>query len=813
MASESRHLDIAVALPVHGTYTYRVPAHLEAGATPGRRVLIPFGRRRVTGYVFGEAPEKRDIEIKSILDVLDDGPLFPSALIPFFRWLADYYHHPVGEVVRTALPGGLNLYEYSTVSINENACPLPRPVELSELERGILDCLSRGSCTLSQLSTHLDRPVPGALLRSMEACGWVKRRRELRGGRIRPRTETIVRLVVDDIPGKRLTPQRRRILERLRKTPEIALSDLTPLAASPRTVLRLMERDGFVQLRERSVYRDPFGNAVLPDAPPELTDEQQVAVGRIAKGMDRGFGIFLLEGVTGSGKTEVYLNAAALALDRGLSVMVLVPEIALISQTERRFRARFGEQVAVLHSGLTGGERLDQWSRILAGNARVVVGARSCVFAPLDRIGLIVVDEEHDPSYKQDTGLHYHGRDVAVVRAKFSDCPVVLGSATPSIQSAYNAEQGRYDRLVLSRRIAERTLPAINVVDLREARGRRGMDKYLTPQLLEAVAGCLARGEQSLLFLNRRGFSSYPVCSDCGVPLRCRHCDITLTLHQKANAYRCHYCGHSRPAISTCDSCGSADIWQMGLGTEKVEAYLNRRFPAARIARLDRDTTTRKGSLVAILKSLKRREIDILVGTQMVAKGHDFPHITLVGIVCADLSLSFPDFRAGERTFQLLAQVAGRAGRGDQPGRVILQTYNPDHFSIQAARAQDARAFYSREIAFRKELGYPPFSRMAQIRVSAKAPEKAAEVAGRIGERCRQLMSTSPGRRRAIRLLGPLEAPLTKIAGRHRWQLLLISQRSDQLHRMIADIKDGEPLMARGRDVHVVVDVDPVFMM
>ncbi len=806
-------LDVAVALPVHGTFTYLAPEHLQSSAVEGRRVLIPFGNRRVTGYVLGGAETQAEREIKEILDVMDDGPLFTPDLVPFFRWTAAYYHHPIGEVIRSALPGGLNLYEFTVLSIDENQCPLPPPIDLTDPEKAILDCLSKGSCTLPQLSARLNRPVSGALIQSMERCGWIKRKKELRGGRIRPRMETIVRLVSAEVPGKRMTAQRRQLLYRLQETPEMPLSALKTGLPSARSILKLMQRDGFVALEERSVYRDPFGDAVMPDTSPVLNAEQQHAVDRITKGLQNDFGVFLLEGVTGSGKTEVYLQAAECALTSGRNVMVLVPEIAIIAQTERRFRARFGNRVALLHSGLSAGERLDQWHRSLTGDAKIVVGARSAVFAPFDRIGLIVVDEEHDPSYKQDTGLRYNARDLAIIRARLNACPVVLGSATPSIQSMYHADRKRYCRLILSRRIADRPLPAVDIIDLRQNRDRRGMGKYLTPDLLKAVQDTLARKEQALLFLNRRGFSSYPVCMSCGAPLRCRHCDITLTLHQKANAYRCHYCAYSRPSNSACDRCGSTQIWHMGVGTEKVESYLRERFPEARIARMDRDTMNRKGRLVAVLKALRRREIDILVGTQMVAKGHDFPHITLVGILCADLSLSFPDFRSGERTFQLLAQVAGRAGRGDQPGRVILQTYNPDHFSIQAARDQNVRQFFDQEVTYRRTLGYPPFSRMAQLRISARDIHRGTAATKRIGERGRRLVSGSSEYRSTVRLLGPLEAPLTKIAGRHRWQMLIISARSDRLHRFIDALMADDALTKGGRDVHLSVDIDPVFMM
>ena len=381
------------------------------------------------------------------------------------------------------------------------------------------------------------------------------------------------------------------------------------------------------------------------------------------------------------------MQVAAEAMKTGRSVLVLVPEIALITQMERRFRARFGDCVSVLHSALSAGERYDQWTRILQGETTITIGARSAIFAPFDNLGVIIVDEEHDSSYKQEGKLRYNARDLAVVRAKQNDCIAILGSATPSIQSYYNVTTHKFTELTLTKRVEERRLPDIRIVDLRQTRDARGIERFISPDLHSAMKQSLDRGEQVLLFLNRRGYASFPVCAACGQAMRCKYCDISLTLHQRSNAYRCHYCGYSRAATSSCDICGSTKIKHLGLGTEKLEEMLTSLFSQARIARMDRDTTIRKGSIIKLLKGLKNQTIDILVGTQMVAKGHDFPNITLVGIICADLSLSFPDFRAGERTFQLLAQVAGRAGRGDRPGQVILQTYNPDHFCIAAAQA------------------------------------------------------------------------------------------------------------------------------
>jgi primosomal protein N' (replication factor Y) len=576
--------------------------------------------------------------------------------------------------------------------------------------------------------------------------------------------------------------------------------------------IKALSEEGFITLTAKPVYRDPFGETISPDIAPVLTGEQENAVSRLAGSIGKGFASFLLTGVTGSGKTEVYMKTASCAVSRGFGVIVLVPEIALITQMERRFRARFGECVAVLHSGLSAGEKFDQWIRIADGKTPVVIGARSAIFAPLSNTGVIIVDEEHDSSYKQDGGLKYNARDLAAVRAKHEDCIVLLGSATPSVQSYHNVSVRKFSGVSLSRRIEDRTQPEITVVDLRKYRDCRGVRRYFSEELVFQMKETLARKEQVLLFINRRGFSGFPVCGKCGEAVKCKNCDITLTLHKSSNAYECHYCGFTKAYGSVCGACGSGEIKHLGLGTEKIEAAVKSLFPGARVERMDSDTTIRKGSTVKILKNLSEGNIDVLVGTQMIAKGHDYPGITLVGIICADLSLAFPDFRAGERTFQLLAQVAGRAGRGASKGRVILQTYNPDHFTILSARDHDFKSFYEKEIRFRKELGYPPFSRMIMIRLSGRNRKKTKDCAGAVGDFCNALIRENKSFQR-VDILGPVEASVARIAGRFRWQILLKGKNSRFLHELARKIVvEAAPRMC-GRDVSINADVDPYLMI
>jgi primosomal protein N' (replication factor Y) len=544
-----------------------------------------------------------------------------------------------------------------------------------------------------------------------------------------------------------------------------------------------------------------------------LTFQQEYVFEQLKTISKKGFSANLLAGVTGSGKTEVYMQLAERVVREGKAVLVLVPEIALISQTERRFRARFGEKVAVLHSGLTSGERFDQWMRIVKGEVPIAIGARSAVFAPFDKIGLIVVDEEHDTAYKQETGLRYNARDLAVIRAKMQNCPVLLGSATPSMQSCYNVTIGKFSELQLNQRVEKRPLPEITVVDLRHCRKIRKGGGLISETLYEAIRDALGRKEQVLLFLNRRGFATISLCKGCGEVFRCPRCDISLTLHKACGQYRCHLCGYRKGSTSRCVSCGSGEIGHLGMGTEKVEAIIASLFPGARTARMDRDTIKGKGSLISLLKDIRKNSVDILIGTQMVAKGHDFPGITLVGVLCADLSLGFPDFRAAEFTFQLLAQVAGRSGRGDTPGKVVLQTYNPNHYSISAAKHQDYRMFYDLEIGFRQGLNYPPFSRLVRLIISGKNAEKTKKAAEEIGGFLENMKRSDLDVFGSVEILGPIKSYLSKISNYHRRQVLLKCATVKPLKQILVSLMESEFRFSRNREAQITLDVDPISML
>lgn len=810
MTTDYKYLDVAVALPLNQTFTYAAPENLLPLISTGKRVLVPFGRRRISGFVIGAGQNSGTYSIKKILDVLDDYPLFLPEIIPFFKWISDYYMYPLGEVIKSALPGGLTLSDFIIISITRKGINALDNNSLNPLEKDVLTRLKKGKCRLKSLCKNLK--VPGAMIHRFVNLGWADSQREFQGKGTKEKTERFVSLIRPVMPADKLSAVRKKIISTLDLKKEMSVINLKKHVPTAATLIKPMADQGFLSVYQKPVYRDPFGDSIRPDSLPTLTSEQSDIVSKINGLMGKGFSSWLLAGVTGSGKTEVYMRLAAQALDNNLPVLILVPEIALISQMERRFRARFGQQVAVLHSGLSAGEKFDQWMRIIKKQAKIVVGARSAIFAPLENPGLIIVDEEHDTSYKQGSDLLYNARDLAVVRAKLSNGIAILGSATPSVQSYYNVRTGKFKELTLTKRVEKRPLPFIEIVDLRQTRDFRGARRFITQPLINAMRQTLDKGEQVLLFLNRRGFASFPVCAACGEGVRCENCDITLTLHKLSSSYKCHYCGYTKPVPSNCSICGSSDIKHLGMGTEKLEAAVKALFPEAAVARMDRDTTSRKGSILKILKAVKSETVDVLIGTQMVAKGHDFPNITLVGIVCADLSLSFPDFRAGERTFQLLAQVAGRAGRGDIPGRVFLQTYAPEHFSIVAARHQDFKSFYNTEIGFRKALNYPPFSRIIQLRISGKNPDKTRETAQNLGQLCREKLKNNNGFLNHIEIMGPIESPVYKIANHFRWQMIVKSRKIKKLHQFVREMTSDNPKLFNAPKVKVIIDVDPFFM-
>lgn len=807
------YIKVAVPLPVHGSFTYSVPEIFRNQAKAGIMVLVPFGQRTITGYVTGLTESSDEKGIKDIIGIPDESPVFPESMVPFFEWISSYYVHPVGEVIETALPKGINAADHAVVSLNDTFLSNVDSQNLSEAEQKTVSIT--GSSRIPKKKLLAEEGITQALLASMQKKGIIQISRHISKPRTGHRMQKFIRISAsaNDIMNiGELTKTQEKVLSILKKQSEISLHDARGIEGVSDSVMKALRLKGFIEIIEKPEYRDPFGYPVSPDSPPQLNDEQQNALDRILSSTGDGFHVYLLKGVTGSGKTEVYMNAVMDVVRKGGTAIVLVPEIALISQTAGRFRARFGENIAVLHSGLSEGERYDQWIRIRNGEVQVVIGARSAIFAPLERPSLIIVDEEHDDSYKQDNGLRYNARDLAIVRGRMNGSCVVLGSATPSLQSMFNTNIGRFSLLEIKKRVNEMPMPEVRMVDLR-AFDKNDPQAMISHVLEHAIKETLSRGEQVLLFINRRGHSPFLMCEACGEAVKCRNCDISLTFHQKSKAYKCHLCGFIKSSVSRCESCGSSRIKRTGTGAEKVEEAVRKLFPNASVERMDQDTTRTKGSVLKILKRLRDRETDILVGTQMVVKGHDFPGITLVGIICADLSLNFPDFRAGERTFQILSQVAGRAGRGDIPGKVVMQTYNPVHYAISVARDQDYDTFYRHESSFRKSLEYPPYTRIAQIRIWSHDEEAAGRHAELAGERCVFLQAEKDEFRNNIIILGPVEASLYRMAGNFRWQILVKATTPSILNAFMRAVS-ADPVTGKAHSgVKISFDIDPYFMM
>ncbi|MBN1825319.1 MAG: primosomal protein N' [Candidatus Eisenbacteria bacterium] len=806
----SRFVIVAVPVPTRRTFTYRLPETLDAGDPVGRRVLVPFGPRRMTGLVVALADGPPPVEAKDVLDVLDEGPILEGPLFELTRWIADYYLAPWGETLRAALPvGRMRRSRRVATATGGGEDPAGEPF-LRELEDAIR---GKGGAPVEALVKRFGSrgKVEGGLAR-LESLGRAEVRAVLEPGPAADRTESWVEILPEGAAEG--------AEEKLRKNAIRQIECLLHLRAKRRARRAEMRArfggaadalvgKGFARIVEEEMVRIAEGGALPsrydPDRP--LTPEQEAALAPLLPAIrERRFEAHLLHGITGSGKTEVYLRAASETRAAGRTVLALVPEIALTPQTVGRFRARFGDEVVVLHSALSPGERHDTWREIRRGHFPVVVGVRSALFAPLRNLGLIVVDEEHDTSYKQGESPRYHGRDMAVVRAKLEGVPILLGSATPSVESIWNVRDGKYRLAVLPKRIHDRPLPRIEVVDLARVPYKERIGA-LSPRLVERIGETLGRGEQAMLFLNRRGYAPFLHCPDCGHVPRCAHCEVAFTFHRVESVLRCHYCGVEKEPPTVCPECGGARIGYRGMGTQRVEEDLRGAFPSARIGRMDLDTTRKRDSARRILSDFAGGGIDLLLGTQMIAKGHHFPGVSLVGVILADTALHLPDFRAGERTFQLLLQVAGRAGRGDREGEVVIQTFHPRHYCIRAAIHHDFDAFVERELADRRELRYPPFSRIVALTFRGKREGSVRGAAARF----RGALS-SDGRITPMihEILGPTPAPITKIRDRFRWRLMIKAktERWRAFREVLAAHLDAFHGRRGGGRAEVVVDVD-----
>ena len=802
-----KYCDVSLPVPLDQPFTYRLPETLEHRVQPGCRVFVPFGGRKLTGVVLATHDDAPDAEIKDVLRLLDEQPVLDCEMIALARWIAAYYCAPLGEVLRsmTPLTGELRssrMYELTDAG-RDAARQLMLTAEDKDPALQLMQLLEARPLT----GAYLKQKLPGAMnvLRTLQKKGFVQvedvqsERDPMRASAERLRVQLAT---VDGAERPKLPKWERELIAYLELHPgSHNLAQVETAVKSASQSARSLARKKLVELTTESplTLSDPRPARTLN--PAQLTAYQELETAlRVGE-----FQPFLLQGVTGSGKTEVYLRAIDACLAYGRSALLLVPEIALTPAVAGQFFSRFGDGVAILHSAFNDVERAEQWRRIQAGKARVVVGTRSGVFAPVQNLGLVVIDEEHDGSYKQAETPRYNGRDVAIVRAQAAKACVVLGSATPSLESRYNAERGKYMLLRLPDRIEQRPMAQVELIDMRQEFLETRKQSTFSRRLLDAIGMRLESGEQTMLLLNRRGFSSFVACRACGERLECVNCSVTLTYHRRDRRMLCHYCSYAQRVPSACPKCESEYLQFIGVGAEKVEDELHQHFPTARVARMDRDTVTGKRQFEKILYGFREGAFDILVGTQMIAKGHDIPNVTLVGVVSADIGLGMPDFRAAERTFQLLTQAAGRAGRGNIPGIVLIQTINPDHYAIRFASAQNYEGFYEKEIQFRKLMRYPPFAALANVLVRSEKQDQALAMSGELA----QLLDPPP---EGIKVLGPAEAPVAKLKSEYRYQVLLKAASRRTLNEQLQRIRRFG-LERKWSATSLVIDVDPLSLL
>jgi primosomal protein N' (replication factor Y) len=786
------YCDVALPVPLDAVFTYRVG---ELAPVVGGRVLVPFREKRLAGIVTELHAREQTIEIKPIIQALDTTPVLDPTLLELGKWIASYYIAPLGEVLRTMLPLGAEvkfarvyritdlghkaLYESANTGSSRRSRVTP---EEQMEEYAVLDYLSQRD-ELREQTLRSAIKCSRRTLDRLVAKKWITRQ-DVSAARDASRTVSIAVLhkPATSTGGKqrKLNSKQQQVLEALGSNDgRLAIEHLRSLAI-PRSTIESLKTRGLIQVIEEQA---DFHVSSLKPRPAVLdarfTGPQREALDKIREAaLAQKFSVSLLHGVTGSGKTAVYLSAMRAVLEAGRSATMLVPEIGLTPAAAAQLHDTFGDEVAILHSGLTDDERAEQWHRIRRGEARIVVGTRSAVFAPVSDLALIVVDEEHDNSYKQEETPRYHARDVAVMRAKMSNAAVVLGSATPSLESYYNA-QSKYRLIAMPERVEDRPLPEVELIDMRDEFKETGAEQLISRRLGEEIAGSLERHEQVMVLLNRRGYSPVVLCRTCGQTIQCRNCDIPMTHHKGARRIECHYCGYMERVPDKCPKCGSGYVYFLGAGSEKLEEHLHGMFPRARIARLDRDTIRGRHDFERALSAMQAGEVDLVVGTQMIAKGHDFPGVTLVGVVGADTALKFPDFRAAERTFQLLTQVAGRAGRGDTPGKVVLQTYFPDHYAVQFAAKHDYSGFYEKEIKFRNWMKYPPFTALANVLIRSDQLDDALKYSGWIGHWFKD--NEPPG----VKVLGPAPAPIVRLKRDFRYHFILKSASREKMNGAI----------------------------
>ena len=857
MGKEMRYANIAFPLSVDQVFTYGVPPQMDAALQLGTRVLAPFRGTRQEGVVV-ERLDETDLDpniIKDISDCLEETPTFSTDLLTLTQWMAEYYVCSWGLALFCAVPSAVRTQKEQKVQLLPGA-----PAPPGKVQKELVALLeAEGELSLNQLVRRVGisyqnlRPKITALqekgIVSLNVTHKPKANTLLTSVATLALPPTDIKAEIDqlrceadgskDSSGPR--PGRRRNIAAAKHAEilQLLLDEGAPLATAGLTkqvnasisLLHTLERRGFVHITRAQAVRNPLSSEPIASTQPlDLNSAQSMAFAEIQNilarhTMDASSGsaaesspTFLLHGVTGSGKTEVYMQAMTEILGSGKSVIALVPEISLTPQAASRFVGRFGERVALLHSRLSDGERYDQWHRIQKGEADIVIGPRSAVFAPVKDLGMLIIDEEHSESYKSDNVPRYHAREVAQKRGELANCPVLLGSATPSLESFHRAKNGSYRLLSLPDRVLDRKMPDVHIVDMRTEL-KKGNRTIFSDILRSSIQERLERQEQIILFLNRRGHSTYVFCRTCGYVERCENCSISLTFHFETKRLVCHHCGDKRPTHPTCPQCSSPAIRYFGLGTEAVEQEVRKTFPQARVKRFDADSTTRKNAHQQILRAFEQQEIDILIGTQMVSKGLDFPNVTLVGVIAADTSLNLPDFRASEQTFSLLTQVAGRSGRAELEGKVVIQTYMPDHYCISAAQNHDYLGFYAQEVEARGVLRYPPFSHVGTLLLRGTDEKQVEEAAHAVRDQL-QVWQTDPApaaqsdeREADVDILGPAPAPLSKIEGKFRWHFLLRSSSVERISQLLKHLTDEPPVAIKSNAIEFVIDIDPTSIL
>jgi primosomal protein N' (replication factor Y) (superfamily II helicase) len=810
--------EVVFNLPLPDPFTYIIPPQFLGHVQVGMRVLVPFGRRQITGYVVNLV-EKWDkpIALKAIADLPDTEPIVNAEILSLTRWLSHYYQSTWGEAIRSALPAGLDDESREIFTVSDAGRQAMQGAKLSKTAMILLSYIHQQvSTTSKQCQRALAKNFSAYTLARLKQDGFLQASHHTKRSKVSHQFLKSVR-VASTLPDEQEIDRllKRSLKQRsafdLIRQKEINLTELETQVPGSKAALRSLKEKNLVEVFTIKTAYETFVPEGAMDrafgASLTFTPAQEQIFKELTSAINaEQYQSFLLHGVTGSGKTEIYIRCIQRILEMGKTAIMMVPEISLTPQTVERFRQRFGDRVAILHSGLSQKERYLEWKKIRDEKVSIAVGARSAVFAPFKNLGMIVIDEEHDGSYKQDSNPRYHARDTAVMRARALNAVVLMGSATPSLESVHNTRLGKYTYLSLESRIGTRMLPVVSLLDMKRERKEFKNFAMLSGALRNAIRDRLSRKEQIFLFLNRRGTARFVFCPDCGYVLECAHCSVTLTFHSSEDLLLCHYCNFKARMPTQCVECSGKVIRFSGFGTQKLEEEVLKLFPDAQVTRLDRDTTRGRDSFTDMHRNMKAGKIDILIGTQMITKGHDFPNVTLVGVVHADLSLNIPDFRSCERAFQLLTQVAGRAGRGEVPGKVIIQTNNPDHYMFEFVREHDVNSFHEKELKLRRQLNYPPFTRLVAIEIVSDNESLGKSTAEKLG----RLLVRQASQQKSVEILGPSKAALYQIQNKFRWHLILRGQSMQALQGILADNQELHELKsASSGKVKLSIDVDP----